>query len=281
MSHYTVAVITSDGDYESALAPFDESIKVEKYIRTSREELIKECKEKKEKYENTDDEKYKNLFENSSWNKIDYTNDETIIKTFLEVMGDDDYDKDGNEWSAYNPNSKWDWYQVGGRWCGSLKLKKPIKQEVKSEPSIMSLMANAQETLEELLDDCKTDHAQVKDIDFAPDLERVEKFKRFWEVVVEDSPLKDEEKEEDFKTFWNKNYYLKTYSTKENFVKEQTSFSTYAILYHGEWIEPNQMGWFGCSHASQNENEEYRNRFEEIMSNLNPEDWITVVDCHI
>ena len=47
MSHYTVAVITKDGDYESALAPFDENIEVEKYIRKTREELIKECKKKK------------------------------------------------------------------------------------------------------------------------------------------------------------------------------------------------------------------------------------------
>ena len=253
MSHYTVAVITKDGDYESALAPFDESLEVEKYIRKTREETIEKCKYEKQQYENSNDEKYKKWFESSSWSKIDYTNDETIIKTFLEEMGDEDYDEYGNEWSTYNSDSKWDWYSVGGRWNNMLKLK------------------NGE----------RTNSAIVKNLDFAPDLEKVEYYKRFWEVVVEDSSLKNEEKEEDFKTYWNKNYYLKTYSTKENFVKEQTSFNTYAILYKGEWIEPNQMGWFGCSHADENDYERYRKTFEEIMSNLNPEDWITVVDCHI
>lgn len=264
MSHFTVAVITKDGDYESALAPFDENIEVEKYITTTREQLIERLKENEERY-----------------NEIDFTNDDTIIKSFLEWVGDESYDEEGNEWSTYNPKSKWDWYQVGGRWCGSLKLKKPIEKKIESEPSIMSLMENTQETLEELLDDCKTDHAQVKDIDFTPDLKNVEYYKRFWEIKVEDSPLREGEKEEDFRSFYNKKYYLEQYKDKETYIKEQTTFNTYAILYKGEWIEPNQMGWFGCSSATQEEFCDYRETFEKIMSNLNDEDWITVVDCHI
>lgn len=51
---------------------------------------------------------------------------------------DDLYIKFGNDWngnrwrkdtgkwegySTYNPNSKWDWYELGGRWSGSLKTK--------------------------------------------------------------------------------------------------------------------------------------------------------------
>lgn len=253
MSHYTVAVITENEDIESALAPFNENIEVEKYIRKTREETIEMCKHEKQRYEISNDETYKEWFESSSWNKIDYTNDETIIKTFLEEMGDEAYDENGNYWSTYNPDSKWDWYEVGGRWNNMLKLK------------------NGE----------RTNSAIVKNLDFTPDLKHVERHKRFWEVVVEDSPLQEGEKQEDFRSFYNKNYYLKTYSTKENYVKEQTSFSTYAILYHGEWIEPNQMGWFGCSSANKDEHEAYREKFEEIMSNLSPEDWITVVDCHI
>ena len=192
-----------------------------------------------------------------------------------------DYDKEGNEWSTYNPNSKWDWYQVGGRWCGSLKLKHSIEQKVKSEPSLMSLVGNAKEVIDNLNDENKTDHAQVKDIDFTPDLKDVEYYKRFWEINVEDSPLKENEKSEDFENFYSKNYYLDKFKDKETYIKQQTSFNTYAILYHGEWIEPNSMGWFGCSNATKDEHNEFRKRFDEIMSNLNPEDWITVVDCHI
>lgn len=34
-------------------------------------------------------------------------------------------DDDGvwREYSTYNPNSQWDWYEIGGRWAGRLQLK--------------------------------------------------------------------------------------------------------------------------------------------------------------
>ena len=46
MSHYAVLVITEDGDYEKALAPFDENLQVEPYIYKTKEEIIEEEKEK-------------------------------------------------------------------------------------------------------------------------------------------------------------------------------------------------------------------------------------------
>lgn len=281
MSHFTVAVITKDGDYARALAPFDENLSVEKYIRRTREDIIKQCKEQREQYENTNDEKYKSWYETSSWSKLDYSNDDNLIKSYLIEFEDDCYDEEGNEWSTYNPNSKWDWYSVGGRWVGSLRLKYSIEQKVKSEPSIMSLLENTKEVIDNLIDENRTDHAQIKDIDFTPDLKKVEHYKRYWEVVVEDSPLREGEKEEDFRSFYNKKYYLEKYKYKETYIKQQTSFHTYALLYNGEWIEPNSMGWFGFSNATKDEYEEYRERFEEIISNLDENDWLTVVDCHI
>ena len=55
---------------------------------------------------------------------------------------DELYEKHGNSWNentwekrngrwvkitTYNPDSKWDWYEVGGRWTGLLKLKQGVK----------------------------------------------------------------------------------------------------------------------------------------------------------
>lgn len=33
-------------------------------------------------------------------------------------------------WSTYNPDSKWDWYQVGGRWSGYFPVKLPFESEL-------------------------------------------------------------------------------------------------------------------------------------------------------
>ena len=40
MSHYTVCVITKDGDYGKALEPFDENLEVEPYIEKTKEQII-------------------------------------------------------------------------------------------------------------------------------------------------------------------------------------------------------------------------------------------------
>lgn len=32
-------------------------------------------------------------------------------------------------WSTYNPDSKWDWYQIGGRWSGYFPVKLPFEPE--------------------------------------------------------------------------------------------------------------------------------------------------------
>ena len=36
---------------------------------------------------------------------------------------------DGSVYSEYNPNSKWDWYEVGGRWKNLLRLKNGDKAD--------------------------------------------------------------------------------------------------------------------------------------------------------
>ena len=38
-------------------------------------------------------------------------------------------DKDGNIISTYNPDSKWDWYEIGGRWSGMLLIKTSVLKE--------------------------------------------------------------------------------------------------------------------------------------------------------
>jgi hypothetical protein len=45
MSHFTVAVFSKEGQtIESLLAPFDENITVERYVKYTKEQLIKKSK---------------------------------------------------------------------------------------------------------------------------------------------------------------------------------------------------------------------------------------------
>ena len=101
MSHFTVAVFSTDGDYESLLAPFNEQD--ENYFEfqpcdETEEELKKTYNEVKEQY--------------------GYKNFEEYMK---EYHG---YERLRGKWGYQcNPDAKWDWYQEGGRWNGELRTK--------------------------------------------------------------------------------------------------------------------------------------------------------------
>jgi len=59
-------------------------------------------------------------------------------------------------------------------------------------------------------------------------------------------------------------------------------FSTYAVLTpDGEWHEPGQMGWWGMSHASQEDEKLWDEAYENFLKEADPNWTITIVDCHI
>ena len=275
MSHYTVLVVTKDGDYESALAPFDERIEVEPYVRETKEELIKKEKERFKNYlERVTKGEDVSSFEEDHPATLDWNDDEAILKNYIENNKEwEEFDKEGNRLSTYNPQSKWDWYSLGGRWGGSFRLKEGGEVIKESELTWATGYAPVENGY--------TDHAQFKDIDLTPDSKEIKKAERFWEVVVEGKPKEEGEKAEDFETFWKKEYYTEQYGDKATYVKCQTELFACALLYHGEWIEAGQMGWFGCKDSTSDSEKAYREKFYEIVNNLDPDDYLSMIDCHI
>ena len=125
--------------------------------------------------------------------------------------------------------------------------------------------------------------SKVADIDFEPNKDKYDKALRWWEVVVEGSPLKDGEEERNFLNFYNREYLFKSYKSKENYAMIQASVITYAvILPDGTWYQKGQMGWFGCGSESADASFEWDMRYKEnFIDKANPEWILTIVDCHI
>lgn len=103
MSHYTVSVIHERGQgVDELLAPYDENKRVEPYVRYSRQEAIDYVRSNFVGYhEKSDDECWEFMANEYEWR----------------------VDSDGNIYSTYNPKSKWDWFQIGGRFSGNIPLK--------------------------------------------------------------------------------------------------------------------------------------------------------------
>lgn len=140
MSHFLVTVFHSPNgrNVEDLLAPYDESIEMPRYIRYTKAQAIENQRQDYINYLNSplykkylsDPEKYKSECRNDAHikylesfpEKLKYT-DEQLYEEYAKFWEEDCIDEEGNLWSTYNPNSKWDWYSIGGRWNGVLKTK--------------------------------------------------------------------------------------------------------------------------------------------------------------
>ena len=118
MSHFTVLIIGED--IEGKLAPYDEGLEVTPYISLKREELERERKEMIEEA--------KNPPEGTSIDYSVYKEGMSLVE-FVRLYHEQELDKEGDMLTTYNPDSKWDWYEIGGRWKGMLLGKKGIKTD--------------------------------------------------------------------------------------------------------------------------------------------------------
>lgn len=279
MSHYSVLVITDENTtVENLLAPYDENLDVEPYIEKTREEIIEQAKKDDNKYLDEMVSCYKNKVETSvnitgfNWKQriptkeeiekateiVKNSNDEDIIKRYKRIntfWSDCNFDEEDNELTTYNPDSKWDWYTVGGRWDGEI-------------PTLSGERVNS---------------CLVSEISWKPDADEARHAERFWEINVEGKALQNGEDADDFRCFYNKKYYIDNYGSKAEFVETCCNFGTYAVVTpDGEWHEAGPMGWFGLSCADGDSSCAFRRGYKNLVVEYAKDGYIaTMVDCHI
>ena len=228
MSHYLLAVFhREDQNIDELLEPYDENLPVDRYQVFTRQEAIDYARK------------------NYGAEKM---SDEDCWKMVAEGCETDD---EGTIYSTYNRNSRWDWWEIGGRWSGMLTL-------------------NGR----------KVDSGRVGDLEFEIDEKAYNRCLRLWDVVVEHKPASPDD---DFLSFYNENYYRKCYGDRETYARLASQFSTFAVLLpDGSWYERGNMGSFGYSDETPEEmrywEENYKPRF---LDTADPDWHLTIVDCHI
>ena len=99
MSHFTVAVITKDGDYEKALAPFDENITVEPYISKTVAQLVEHVKERKESHDKCVAEGKDDSWFDKHYGNVDWNDDKSIHEAYVKLWNDSEmFDEEGKTW---------------------------------------------------------------------------------------------------------------------------------------------------------------------------------------
>lgn len=267
MSHYAVLVIhKEDQDIEELLVPYSEHLKVEPYLKYTVDEAIAYIKEHCVPYNDY-------LKEYADRHLIDWfaENEGLLIKQ-------------GGLYSTYNPNSKWDWYSIGGRFDGDLDLTDEGIEEAINYPNNPQWFRDMPR--EEQVEYVKwVNSAPLKYIKWFTPLsdEEKEKKRRWWEININgDKPKDGEEKDEYF--FWSPDWFRRRYKDADTYIKTNEMTTFFAVLTpDGEWHEPSKMGWFACTDGEPEDELQWDLDFYDnfIKPNIDSDLICTVVDCHI
>lgn len=276
MSHFLVMVIGNDP--EKQLEKYDESIEVDPYVieigESTKTRMINWCAR---------EYNFKGTFEeccekySKDWNE-DYKK-EPLTGRWVEV-------------STYNPNSKYDYYELGGRWGGfitALKNKPNISAnqalfgDIDTE-AIIKQKANLAladyRKIASLFDNNIIPKVDVKWLDLWKQLRGEKKRIDILDIYNSQPAVKlaHEKIKETSVHFDIDNYQM----TEEEYVKYHTRdlFSVFAVVKDGKWYDSGTMGWFGMSSNNKPE-EEWSKEVKDLMKDLSDDTLISFYDCHI
>lgn len=335
MSHFTCLVVGNDS-LEKYLAPFQEQLEdnlsnKEFFVfKSVEEEYFEEYNTKTveviEEYDGSRFSKYADKYrivdKSTFRNEYSYPQNAKEISipfkefypTFEQFMNDwCGYSSKNFEHDVYgyyeNPNAKWDWWKIGGRWNGFFKAKcinentyvsKMVDKWIDNEPKF-----DSDQLLKGNIDfDFMKNKAKQDAISLYDKIYNKCKhlpYPQSWKEVV--TYMKSKNYTHDMA----RNYFhgqeaifvlkeipeLKWYMSFNNFLLGKsweesrelyinycikTCFIPYAILYNGNWMSRGDMGWFGIS---SNENDNWDDFANDFIQNLPDDIMVTLVDCHI
>lgn len=267
MSHYSVAIFSMNGgnDVDELLAPFDENMEVDRYVSHTKEELIEMGKRNINDYrasvyaeylrdpkkylekrcDGDPDSKHFQFLQNEFPKRLLWTEEEIYLHE-IDGYEPENIGDNGEVYSTYNLQSKWDWYEIGGRFCNMLKCKEKVGY--------------------------RKDQAYAIDIDF--DGMRDEMAKSL--TSYDDFMTRD--------SLWNPEYLKQMFPDEQTYIAKKTCFKTYAVITpDGKWHAPGEMGSWAMSSETPEERTEWDLKYYErfIVPAIKNNWHLTIVDCHI
>lgn len=296
MSHFTVLVIGPD--YKKQLAPYHEfecTGTVDEHVQT-----IDDTDEMRKTYEQHAENGESFLSFLDGWvSRPVLTPGEEPDLEDAHKWGWIEVDADGNVVKTVdrtNPNRKWDWYLVGGRWTGYFPLKRGAAGAT-GEPGLMTPGAKPGTA-----DQCRWGDVDIERArreaaekgraefdEWRRAFEQHGKPKSWAEVREECGENVDKAR-----AIFNAQPAIKamprvwgcpvaTYGFDEDtYVKRcaARALVPFAVVKDGEWYEKGSMGWWGMV-ADEKDQDAWNAQVATLLDGLDPDTQVTLVDCHI
>jgi len=298
MSHFKVLVIGEDIDGQ--LEPYNEHTQVEAYPEPGFD-FAKELERARSFYERNPDLEP----------DLDRSSDHAVLTTYKE--GEDlRWNEDKTSacvWSTYNPNSKWDYWVIGGRFNANFKVKPDTPQDdfVPSEVHWSEGFGNVADHTN------ASDRARKRAIDYpAMIAARREDAEKQWEKLTAAtegltppetgwSGYREAHADiEEARKAWGshpwvsatrragffdayEDFFIGGENPQQAYIAHRETMAVtgfYAIVKDGKWLARGDMGWFGMSRNEANDTE-WRDRVRDLIEELPDDTWLTTVDCHI
>jgi hypothetical protein len=220
-----------------------------------------------------------------------YVDEGQYMRVFLDWNGGE-LGPNGDWGYMHNPNAKWDWFSVGGRWSGSLQLKDGcygkngqggLGHPANSDPGRADIALAGDVDWEGILNDHETKRADGWDnwASFITQETSIEKYlampredkKLVWEHLIE---MNDTLTDEFQQAYWFT--FDLEYQIREEYIGNRRALTFAFVDSEGKWSQRGQMGWWGYV---SDENPDYDEMFWQFVESLPAEQKVYVVDCHI
>ena len=215
----------------------------------------------------------------------------TECSDYLEFSPDPDgseTNEDGDPGFYFNPNARWDWYSIGGRWPGMLWISESARDYLGNE-------GFGHDSGKEVAKGFRcVSGARIRDIRWDAMQKQAraaltERYHHLQQVVAgQIDPPNLAFLCKDGIYGWGNTLLLARGESLENYLTRHGAGpekrfipDMYAYLdRNGEWHSRGDIGWFGISTNDKAE-EVWRTECRQFLDALQPDDVLVVVDCHI
>jgi len=184
-----------------------------------------------------------------------------------------------------NPNKKWDWWTVGGRWSGMLVPEGAEKADGSSDvlrvrdiPIAALRDAAGAEAAKRW--DRRTAIVAGRPIPSFPALREAHGVQAARDLYWGDPVMKAFDAAGE--RFIDERDLSEIGGTREAAIERarQGALTPFAVVKDGQWHERGSMGWFAMV-SDEKDPDAWEREFSALFDALPPDTWVAVVDCHI
>ena len=224
----------------------------------------------------------------------------TFDKFMCDWHGYKGKDEKTGRWGYWeNPNSKWDWYALGGRWTGYFKAKAGIVGEPgldtpHPEAGFFDSIRKYDLDLAGMRNDAMV--KANKDFDKLMSILAGREVPKWDDIVAKhgkeniDAARKEYHDNRVIKDLQDAHIYPfmdDIYSVYANFDRDayvkkcvDSCFTSFAVIKDGKWYERGSMGWWGCV-GDEKDDAIWNAEFGKLIDSLPGDTLLSAYDCHI